>query len=128
MSNRSTALARRLERGALALEALAQSLSESEWQIRTADGRKIGVVVHHVATMYPLEIQLAEQLAAGKAVEGLTWNVVNQLNAEHAAKNNDVTKKDAIELLQQNSKAAAETIRSFTDEQLDRAATVSLNS
>ena len=29
------------------------------------DGRKIGVIVHHVATMYPLEIQLAQTLAGG---------------------------------------------------------------
>jgi hypothetical protein len=127
MSIRSNALARRLERGALALEALAHSLTESEWQTRTADGRKIGVVVHHVATMYPIEVQLAEALAEGKPVEDVTWNMVHQMNADHAQKNNAVTKKEALELLSRNSKAAAQAIRSFSDEQLDRAAAVSLN-
>jgi hypothetical protein len=34
------------------------------------DGRKIGVVVHHVASMYPLEIQLAQTLAGGKPLTG----------------------------------------------------------
>ena len=39
----------------------------AEWQTRLPkDGRKIGVVVHHVATMYPLEIKLAQALAAGQ--------------------------------------------------------------
>lgn len=128
MSNRSNALALRLERGALALTALAQSLTDSEWQIQTADGRTIGVVVHHVATMYPLEIRLAQDLAEGKPVEGVTWSLVHQMNADHAVKFKNVTKKEAIGLLEQNSKEAAEVIRSFRDEQLDRAAAVSLNS
>jgi len=127
MSTRSNALARRLERGAVALEALAQSLTDLEWRTRTADGRTVGVVVHHVATMYPLEIKLAQTLAEGKSVEGVTWNLVHQMNADHAVEFKDVTKKEAIELLQKNSKAAADAIRSFNDEKLDRAATVSLN-
>ena len=127
MSNRSNALARRLERGALALAALAQSLTDSEWQIRTADGRTIGVVVHHVATMYPLETQLAQVLAERKPVQGVTWSLVHQMNADHAENFKSVTKQEAIELLEQNSKEAAEVIRSFTDEQLDSAAPVSLN-
>ena len=127
MSTRSNALARRLERGAVALEALAQSLTDLEWRTRTADGRTVGVVVHHVATMYPLEIKLAQTLAKGKSVEGVNWNLVHQMNADHAVEFKDVTKKEAIELLQKNSKAAADAIRSFNDEKLDRAATVSLN-
>jgi hypothetical protein len=127
MSIRSNALARRLERGALALETIAQSLTESEWQMPSPDGRKIGVVVHHVATMYPLEIQLAQLLAEGKPVEGVTWNLVNQMNADHAERFNAVTKQEALDLLRQNSKAAAEVIRALTDAQLDRAAAVSLN-
>jgi hypothetical protein len=60
MSQRTDALAARLEQGARALASLASSLTDAEWQTRLPhDGRKIGVVVHHVATMYPLEIQLA---------------------------------------------------------------------
>ena len=61
MSKRSYELARRLELGALALEAFASSLTEFEWQSRVpGDGRKIGVVVHHVASVYPVEIGLAQ--------------------------------------------------------------------
>ena len=82
MSKRSYELARRLELGALALEAFASSLTEFEWQSRLpGDGRKIGVVVHHVASVYPIEIQLAQTVAKGQAVEGLTWDVINKMNA-----------------------------------------------
>ena len=80
MSQRSDALADRLEQGARALVTFASGLSDTEWQTRLPkDGRKVGVVVHHVATMYPLEIQLAQTLAAGTAVTGVTWDVVHEL-------------------------------------------------
>ena len=70
-SQRAEALATRLENGATALAAFAATLSEAEWQTRLPkDGRKIGVVVHHVASMYPIEIQLASLLAAGRPITG----------------------------------------------------------
>lgn len=128
MSKRSYELARRLELGALALESFAGSLTEFEWQSRVpGDGRKIGVVVHHVASMYPIEIQLAQTLAKGEAIEGVTPEVVNKINADHAKKFDGVTKEEAIELLKQNSAAAAAAIRALSDAQLDEAAAVSLN-
>jgi hypothetical protein len=128
MSKRSYELARRLELGALALEAFAGSLTDLEWQSRVpGDGRKIGVVVHHVASVYPIEIELAQTLAKGLPIEGVTPDVINQMNAVHAKKFNSVTKEETIELLRTNSAAAAAAIREFTDEQLDAAAPVSLN-
>ncbi len=129
MTNRSEALASRLEAGAAALAAFAASLSETEWQTRLPkDGRKVGVVVHHVASMYPIEIQLASLLAAGKPVTDVTWDAVDVINRDHARDNDGVTKEAALALLAANSASAAHAIRAFTDEQLDRAAPVSLNS
>ncbi|HEX3235721.1 MAG TPA: DinB family protein [Gemmatimonadales bacterium] len=128
MSQRANALANRLEQGALALDALAGALTESEWQTRIPkDGRTIGVVVHHVATMYPLEIQLAQKLAGGEPVAGVTWDDVHALNAAHAKEYDAVTKDAALDLLRRNSAAAAAAIRALGDEELDRAAPVSLN-
>lgn len=129
MSKRSYELARRLELGAIALEALANSLTEFEWQSRVpGDGRKIGVIIHHVASVYPIELQLARTLASGQSIEGVTPDVVNKMNAEHAKKFDGVTKEETIELLVQNSTAAAVAIRALTDAELDQAASVSLNS
>src|SRR6478735_2471592 len=82
LNRRSDALAARLESGAAALVAFAETLSEVEWQMRLPkDGRKVGVVVHHVASMYPLEIQLAQALAGGNPIAGVTWADVHALNA-----------------------------------------------
>lgn len=129
MSQRTNALADRLEQGARALASFASALTETEWQTRVPkDGRKVGVIVHHVASVYPLEIQLAQTLAEGKPVAGVTWDAVHEMNAEHAKEHDAVTKEAALELLRRNSTAAAAAIRALRDEELDRAAAVSLNS
>jgi hypothetical protein len=125
---RARALAERLERGARALEALAGSLTQAQWDTRIpGDGRTVGVVVHHVANMYPLEIQLAQLLAAGEPISGVTWTTVHDLNAQHAEANRTVARDAAFDLLRRNSAHAAAAIRALTDEELDRAAAVSLN-
>ena len=128
-SQRTTALADRLEQGARALAALAGGLTDAEWQTRVPkDGRKIGVIVHHVASVYPLEIQLAQTLAEGKPVTGVTMDGVHEMNAGHARDYDAVTKEAALDLLQRNSTAAAAAIRALSDEELARAAPVSLYS
>jgi hypothetical protein len=128
MSIRTDALADRLLKGARDLAAFAEGLSDTAWQARVPkDGRKIGVTVHHVASMYPLEIKLALTLAEGRPIEGVTWADVDAINAAHAKEFDGVTKEQALELLSRNSAAAAHAIRGLTDAQLDRAATVSLN-
>src|SRR4030095_12848291 len=115
-SRRANALAERLEQGARALDALASVLTDAEWQTRIpGDGRKVGVVVHHVATMYPLEIQLAQALAEGKPVAGVTWDVVHEMNARHAGENDAITREAALDLLRRNSAAAAAAIRALRD-------------
>lgn len=129
MSKRTNALAERLEQGARALADFAGKLTDAEWQTRVPkDGRKVGVIVHHVATVYPLEIQLAQKLAEGKPVEGVAWDTVHEMNAGHSKEQSNITKEAALELLRRNSAAAAAAIRELSDEQLDRAAPVSLNS
>jgi len=129
LNQRSEALATRLEKGAAALAAFAATLPETEWQARLPkDGRKVGVIVHHVASMYPIEIQLASLLAAGQPIMNVTWDAVDTINRDHAKENDNVAKEAALALLKTNSAAAAAAIRAFTDEELDRAAPVSLNS
>jgi DinB family protein len=127
MSTRSQILAQRLEQGALSLAALAGGLTEAEWQTRLpGDGRKVGVVVHHVASVYPLEIQLAQTLARAEPITGVTKAVVDAMNADHARKYDAVTRTEALDLLRRNSAAAADAIRGLKDDELDAAALVSL--
>jgi hypothetical protein len=129
VTQRAHALADRLEQGAVALATLANALTEAEWHTRVLkDGRTIGVVVHHVASVYPLEIQLAQILAGGKPVTGVTMDDVHAMNAAHAKECGAVTKETALDLLRRNSAVAAAAIRALSDEELDRAASASLYS
>lgn len=128
LSPRAVSLADRIEQGAATLASFADGLTASEWQTPVpGDGRSIGVVVHHVASSYPMEVELAQTLASGKPITGATNEVVDQINATHARDFAQVGKQETQELLRRNSKAAADAVRVFSDEELDTVATVSLN-
>jgi hypothetical protein len=128
-NQRARALAERLEEGAGRLAAFAVHISGTEWlqPVSATDRRTIGVIIHHVASMYPIELDVARAIAAGNAVTDITWEVVAELNARHARENAGTTKAAALELLRRNSREAAAAVCAFTDEQLDRAAPFSLS-
>lgn len=124
---RAKALANRLMEGAHTLANFTKDLSNKEWETPViGDGRSIGVVVHHVANVYPLEIELAQVLANGEPITGATVDAINQMNADHAKEFSTVSKNETLEHLKQNSKAAALAVEKFTDEDLDNSSTVSL--
>jgi SAM-dependent methyltransferase len=129
MSRRAESLADRIEEGAAGLAAFAEGLSEAEWRlpVSSTDKRSIGVIVHHVAAVYPIEIDLAKAIAGGNAVTEVTWEVVAELNAKNGREQADITKEAALELLRRNSREAAAAVRMLTDDELDRAAPFSLS-
>ena len=128
-TRRAESLADRIEEGAAGLAAFAEGLSEAEWRTRVSrtDSRSVGVIVHHVASVYPIEIELARAIASGNAVTDVTWEAVAEINARHAKDQAGVTKGAALVLLRRNSRQAAAAVREFTDDQLDQAAPFSLS-
>jgi hypothetical protein len=129
VNRRAELLADRIVEGASGLAAFAEGLSEEEWRtpVSSTDRRTVGVIVHHVASVYPIEIDLARAVARGNAVTDVTWEVVAQLNAKHANEQDGVTKAATLELLHRNSLEAAAAVRAFTDEELNRATPFSLS-
>jgi hypothetical protein len=131
MSRRAESLADRIEEGAAGLAAFAEGLSDAEWRTPMSGGgkdrRSVGVIVHHVASVYPIEIDLARTIAGGKAVTDVTWEAIAEMNAKHASDQAGVTKSTALELLRRNSRQAAAAVRAFTDDELDQAAPFSLS-
>ena len=128
-SRRAQSLANRIEEGAYALARFAESLSETDWRrplSQGGDSRSVGVIVHHVASVYPIEIDLARAIAAGTAVTDVTWEAVAEMNAKHASEHAGAAKSGTIALLRKNSREASAAVRAFTDEQLDTAAPFSL--
>jgi hypothetical protein len=128
VGRRAESLADRIEEGAALLATFAEGLSEEEWRatVSGTDRRSVGITVHHVASMYPIEIDVARAIASGKAVTDVTWDVVAELNAKHAREHAEVTKAAALELLRRNGHEAAAAVRAFTNEELDSAAPFSL--
>ena len=130
MGARAEALAKRIEEGAANLAAYTEKLSDDDWKRPVAaerDGRPVNVIVHHVASVYPIEVQLAQGIGSGKALSDVTWDVVKNMNAGHAKDNANVSKADALALLKKNSSEAAAAVRQMTDEQLDTAAPFGLS-
>ena len=129
-SRRAAVLADRIVEGAEELAAFAEGLSEAEWNTPISignDRRSVGVIVHHVASMYPLEIDAARAIAGGNAITDVSWDVVANINANHASENGGITKAVAVEALRRSSREAAAVVRTFTDAELDQAAPFSLS-
>jgi len=127
LCDRADSLAARLESGARALVEFARDLTDAEWQIRLpGDGRTVGVVVHHVASVYPIQIRFAQTIASGTALSGITMADLHVLNADHAGEHQEATREAALDLLRRNSSAAAAAIRALGDDELDRVAPASL--
>ena len=97
MTTRAEQLASRLEQGADALAEFAGRLSEAQWRTTLpGDGRPVGVVVHHVASVYPIELDLARTVASGKPIVGITYeDAIRKMNAQHAADMASYLKQDA---------------------------------
>jgi SAM-dependent methyltransferase len=129
-NSRAALLADRIEQGAAGLAAFAEGISEVEWHlpVSSTDHRSVGVIVHHVATMYPIEIDVARAVAGGNAVTDVSWDAVAQINAKHAEDRASATKAATLELLRKNSRKAAATVRALSDAELDEAAPFSLSS
>jgi uncharacterized protein (DUF2342 family) len=129
MGRRAEALANRIEEGAAALAAFSEGLFEAEWRkpVSSKDLRSVGIIVHHVASVYPIEVDLARAVASGKTIGDVTWDVVAEMNAKHAQDHVATTKAATLELLRQNSRQAAAAVRALTDAELDQAAPFSLS-
>ena len=69
---RAELLANRIEEGAAGLAAFAEGLSDAEWRtpMSAKDRRTVGVIVHHVASMYPIEVGLARTVAERQGCAG----------------------------------------------------------
>jgi hypothetical protein len=128
-SRRAEALADRIEQGASLLADFAEKLSEAEWAtpVSATDHRPIGVIVNHVASVYPIEVQAARAIAGGNAVTDVTWEAIAEMNAKHAVDGAGTSKAETLELLRRNSREAAAAVRTFTDAELDQAAPFSLS-
>ena len=108
VSQRANALATRLEQGAARFAALAgkhahgSGVALARPEGRPQDRRPRAPRRDDVSAF---EIQLAQLLAGGNPIEGVTWEVVHAMNFRHVAAEHDaVTKEAALDLLQRQQR------------------------
>src|SRR5437763_16727253 len=78
MGRRAESLADRIQEGAAGLAAFAEGLSDAESRppISGTDRRSVGVIVHHLARVFALEIDLARTISRGTASTDVPWGGV----------------------------------------------------
>jgi hypothetical protein len=130
MGRRSDLLADRIVDGAEELARFAETLTDAEWKTPLSkdgsDRRPIGVIVNHVAWIYPIEIGAVQGIASGKAVP-VSWEDVAGINAKHSADSAKATKAETLALLRKNARDAADAVRKLSDTELDTAAPFGLS-
>jgi hypothetical protein len=128
MSERAEVLAERIARGHRELVDFANTLSEADWRTDCPnEHRTVGVLIHHVASALPAELDLVKILASGQPITGVTIEKVDQMNAQHAQEHLHSSRQETLDLLQHNSALVVDAVRELSDAELDRAAPVSLH-
>jgi len=128
VSKRADVLADRVAQAHRELMALVEALSETEWRaVCPNEGRTVGVLVHHVASVLPGELSMIQTVASGQPVTGITPELLDQMNARHAEDYADCSREETLDLLRGNSALVVDAIRGLSDAELDRAASVSLH-
>ena len=123
MGQRTSALADRFEQASRDIISAVEGCSDAEWRAITAGERwSVGVVARHVAEGHKAIAGLIQLAATGQPLPGLTMEMLDQMNAEHARQHANCTKAETLELLRQNAALAGGLVRGLGDDQLDRTA------
>jgi len=102
--------------------AFAESCSPREWEtIVPGEEWPVALVLHHIAEGHELLDGWLDRLRKGQAVAH-TRNDIDDRNALHASDYAGVSIEATIELLQSTCATTAATIRSLSDEELERSA------
>lgn len=127
MAARATEIANRFEQINEDLIAAVETCSDADWQ-RRCEGEEwpVGVTAHHVAQSYPNFTGFIKNITSGTDLPTVTQEDLNNYNAKHATEAASSTRAETLKLLNRDGKVAADTIRSLTDEQLERTAPFSL--
>lgn len=123
MSQRAQELVQRFDAANNAMIHYIEACSEEELnQVTSGEGWSVRVAAHHIAVSHEPVAGFVHLVASGAALPPLTIDLLNQMNAQHAAEHAHVSKTAILDGLRQNGAKAASMIAGLTDEQLDRSA------
>jgi len=109
-----------------AVRTMIAGCSEADWRrVCVDEGRTVGVVAHHIATVEGLFAGVIRALMAGQpASPGFSAEDVDQMNAQHAEAFATVGKAATLDLLRTNGAALTDVIAALDDAQLEQLAGV----
>lgn len=121
MGERAEALAQRFEQLNNDLISKVEGCSDAQWATKCADtGWSVAVQAHHTAVNEAGLAGMVGMLANGQDVPRLDMDAIHAGNAKHAEEYANVSREETAKLLRENGAKAVQTIRSLSDEQLDR--------
>ena len=119
-SERAEALAERFEEANRAVRvAIASATDERLRETCAAERCTAAALACHVANVHEVIGGWVRSLADGQPLPQLTMEEVDRVNAEGFARDAGCTREEVLHRLATNGEAAAETVRSLTDAQLD---------
>jgi DinB superfamily len=125
MGARAEQLAGKFDQACKDFATVVEKLNDAEWKKQTADEKwPVGVVTHHVAGGCAAIAGIAQKVAKGEPLPGLTMDMIHENNAKHATEFADVTKAEAVDLFKKNAANASSLVRGLSDAELDRSATL----
>lgn len=125
MGARAEELARKFEAKAKEATAILNRLTDADWKkVTAAEKWTVGVTAHHVAGSHENLAKMIQAVAAGRAMPTFTMEMLDELNAQHAKEHAGCTKTETIALHERGAAVAAAAVRSLSDEQLGKSATV----
>jgi hypothetical protein len=123
MSQRAHELATAFERTNDELIAAIERCSDEQLRaVCDGEGWPAVVTAHHLALSYQAIAGLACNIANGQPLPPLTFEMLDQMNAEHAKAYADVSREETLAVMRREGAAAAASVRALSDEQLDRSA------
>lgn len=123
MSQRAQELVQRFEASNNAMIQYIAACSEEELdKVTSGEGWPVRVAAHHIAASHEPVASFVQVVATGAPWPPVTMEMLNQMNAQHAAEHAQVSKAAILEGLRQNGAKAAAVVAALTDEQLDRSA------
>lgn len=99
-----------------------EGIPDDRWGEPCADPdekRSVGVVANHIADSYESTFGIARLASAGQPMPSVSWNMIHDMNAQHAAASSGATREETLTLLRERGDAVKSGIASLSDEQLD---------
>jgi uncharacterized damage-inducible protein DinB len=121
MSQEVQRLAARFEDANRQVIAAIEACDDEQLRARCPGERcTVAALACHVADIHALGADWVRTLLAGRPLQPLTMDMVDQLNAEQFARNADRTKTEVLERLRRNGDEAVTLLRGLGDADLDR--------